>query len=198
MRTTVYVRLNCLSSSSRVKTSSVGRPWGQWCESATVCRCSSRAAISTAVSRSPALIAALQATVCSRSSNRSRRSGWPPPETSRSKKRVQHLARIHVRQHRRKAGDQHRVAAEGLDPQAELPQHVAVLQCDSRFRRAQIDRLRHQQVLRLQRPGVDPRADLLEEYPLVQGVLVDDRHAFFRFRHEVAIVDLQRPVAFCR
>ncbi len=45
-----------------------------------------------------------------------------------------------------------------------------------------IDRFGHQQVLRLQRPGVDPRADLLEQYPLVQGVLVDDRHAFLRFR----------------
>ncbi len=104
---------------------------------------------------------------------------------------MQDLARIHVRQHRRKAGDQQRVAAEGLDPQAQPRQHVAMFQGERRLGRTQIDRLGHQQVLRLQRAGVDPRADLLEQDPLVQGVLVDDRHAFVRFGHEVAIVDLQ-------
>ena len=30
-----HTRLNCLSNSSRVKTSAVGRPWGQWWASST-------------------------------------------------------------------------------------------------------------------------------------------------------------------
>ena len=78
--------------------------------------------------------------------------------------------------------------------QAQPRQHVAVLQGDGRLGRAQIDRLRHQQALRLQCSGVDPCADLLEEDPLVQGVLIDDRHPFVALGHEIAVMDLQRPV----
>ena len=54
-----------------------------------------------------------------------------------------------------------------------------------------IDRLGHEQVLRLQRPGIDPRANLLVQNPLVQGMLIDNRHAFLRLGHQIAIVDLQ-------
>ena len=53
-----------------------------------------------------------------------------------------------------------------------------------------VHRLRHQQRLRLAAAGRQPRAQVLVKDPLVQGVLVDDRHAVLGFGHQVAVVDL--------
>ena len=61
-----------------------------------------------------------------------------------------------------------------------------------RLGRAEIDRLGHQQVLRFDRAGRHALPQLLVQDPLVQGVLVDDRHALVGLGDEVAVVDLQR------
>ena len=66
-----------------------------------------------------------------------------------------------------------------------------LLQSRGRFGRAQIDRLGHQQALRFDRAGRHALPQVLVENALVQGVLVDDRHALVGFGHEVAVVDLQ-------
>ena len=60
------------------------------------------------------------------------------------------------------------------------------------FGRTEIDRLGHQQPLRLHRAGQHLLANLLVENPLVQRVLVDDDHPLVALGDQVAIVDLDR------
>ena len=57
-----------------------------------------------------------------------------------------------------------------------------MLQHRRRLGRRQIDRLRHEQLLRLERPGQHLLANLLVQNPLVQRVLVDDLDAGVRSR----------------
>ena len=67
-----------------------------------------------------------------------------------------------------------------------------MLEHGRRFGRRQIDRLGHQQPLRLERAGEHLVAELLVQNPLVQRVLVDHFDADVGFDDQVAIVNLQR------
>ena len=105
---------------------------------------------------------------------------------------LQHVAGIHVRQHGRIAGHQHRVAAERLHLEPQLGQQLAMLHDQRRLGRRQIDRFGDQEGLTLDPAGLDPCSQLLVQDPLVQSVLVDHRHAVVTLGHQVAVVDLQR------
>ena len=56
----------------------------------------------------------------------------------------------------------------------------------------EVDRLGHEQPLRLDAPLLQPGLQLLVQDPLVQGVLVDDDHPVVGLGDEVAVVDLDR------
>ena len=68
------------------------------------------------------------------------------------------------------------------------------------FGRSQRDRLRHQQLLRLQTRFFrqDFRANSLVEHPLVKRVLVDHHHAGIILRYQVSIVHLEAEVTNAR
>ena len=72
-----------------------------------------------------------------------------------------------------------------------MREQLRLLEHGRRFRRRQIDRLRHQQPLRLERAGEHLLAKLLVQNPLVQRVLIDHLEADVGLHDQVAIVDLQ-------
>ena len=106
----------------------------------------SRASISSGGQPVAALIAALQAIMCSSSSSRSRRSGCLPAGEQLLDQVRSTSAGAEVGQHRRIARHQHRVAAERLDLDAQLRQQLAMLQHGGRLAGGQVDRLGHQQL----------------------------------------------------
>ena len=73
----------------------------------------------------------------------------------------------------------------------QLREHFAGLERRGRFGRAQVDRLRHQQRLRLERAGQHLLAQLLVQNPLVQRVLIDHHHAVVALGDQIAVVNLQ-------
>ncbi len=132
-----------------MKISAVGRPWGQWWESATRCRRSSSAAISGGDRGWPALIAALQATMCKSSASNPSRVGGNGRVAQVFGEVADQAIGDHVREHRRQTPHQHRIAAERLDIQPELSQHLDLLQDRRRLGGRQVHRLGDQQPLRL-------------------------------------------------
>ena len=62
------MRLNCFSSCFLLKDMQMGLPWGQYFKSSRLMTCCTRASSSFSSLYQPALMAALQATVCSSAS----------------------------------------------------------------------------------------------------------------------------------
>ena len=82
--------------------------------------------------------------------------------------------------------------AEAIDLDAQLRKLRPRLERPRRLICAEIDGLRDQKSLPLDRPLLQPLLELLEEDALMQCVLIDDEHALGRFEDEVRVVDLKR------
>ncbi len=130
--------------------------------------------------------------MCSSSSSRSRGFGLLAAGEQLFDQLAQHFGRAQVREHRRVARHEHRLAAERLHFDAQLGQQLRMLEHGRRLGGRQIDRLRHQQLLRFQRAAQHLLANLLVQNSLVQRVLVDDLDAGVGFDDQIAVVNLQR------
>lgn len=90
------------------------------------------------------------------------------------------------------AGYEDRAAAEGRKANADSFQGFDVFREGCGLRGGQVDRFRHEQVLRFDGSGEDFGSQLFVQHAFVQRVLVDDHDAIDAFGDEVAVVDLER------
>ena len=152
------------------------------------------ARISPGDSASPALIAALHATVAARRSCRACAAG-----VAIAGERRQRLAQaslgIEARMRHRHAADEQRVSAEPLDLEAEPREHVAVRLERVALGGTEVQRQRKEQSLRRRLAALEHAHELLVQHALVRRVLVDEHDAVVVLEHHVGAPELQRAAA---
>ena len=97
-----------------------------------------------------------------------------------------------IRQHRRIAGHQHRVAAERLDDHAQAGQHSRAPKAAAASAGLRSTGSGTSRFCDSSAPASTFSRNCSYKNPLVQRVLIDHHHAFFALGDQISIVDLQR------
>jgi len=80
---------------------------------------------------------------------------------------------------------------EGIDFETDFGKHIAILERSGSLRCGHLHGSGNQQSLSLDRLGKYFRFDLFVHNAFVQRMLIDDYHACFVFRNQIAIMDLE-------
>ena len=94
--------------------------------------------------------------------------------------------------------DEQSVSAEGFDLQSDLFQDIRVFFGQGGFGRVEMDSLGDKELLSFQGAGECLSADFFVKDTFVEGMLIDDYHAFLILGDQIPIVNLDGMLASAR
>jgi hypothetical protein len=112
--------------------------------------------------------------------------------------RLDQPLRLLSAQQRGHRAQHHRRAAPALEPEAQAFERGRPLLHEPGLARAQLDRLREQQLLRGQRARVELAKEPLEQHALVRHVLVDEEHLVVARGDDEGVLQLPDDLAEAR